>query len=177
MTSKRRLLLFAIFWMLPVLVPCTAYALSISVSYATADPGATDVAVTIDVDDATGIAGGDLTLTYDAVALTAKQASPTSLLTGALFTTNLTTAGEVKISLAGTSGITSGSGALITITFDVKSDATPGNYELKLTRAVFRNAQVQAPSRSPHSSPPENPSVPSSRGEYAESRPVLRRGP
>jgi len=128
-----------------LLLPTVAQALSVSVSNASAQPGATGVAVTINVDNATGIAGGDLTLTYSSAALTAKSAAGTSLLTSAGITLvpNLNTAGEVRMSLAGANGISSGSGALITITFEVNGTATPDDYELKLTRAVFRDDQAQ----------------------------------
>ncbi len=50
---------------------------------------------------------------------------------------NLSTPGQVKVALAGATGIPSGKGILFTITFTVKSDAKDGTYPLKFVKATF----------------------------------------
>jgi hypothetical protein len=92
------------------------------------------VTVPIAVDNALGIAGGELTVTYDANVLTAKQAKGTELLSGAGMTvvSNLTTGGQVKVSMAGAAGIKSGSGALVNVEFEIKSTAPVGSTALRL---------------------------------------------
>ena len=134
----RGILLFAL---LTLFLSHSASALSLSVGSATADPGQTGISIDVEVDDATGIAGGDLTLSYDADALKAVRAVASTMVAGAgiIAIPNLNTAGEVKISLAGAAGIPSGSGTLLTITFDALSNATPGEYALTLTRTALRD--------------------------------------
>ena len=100
--------------------------------------------ISVSVDDATGIAGGGLTLKYDPSVLRAIQVDPTDLIPRAIsFSTNLALSGEVKIAMAGSSAIPSGSGALLTVTFDVLDDATPGDFPLELIQAEFANDQTQ----------------------------------
>ena len=122
----------------------TAQALSVHVGDTSGTPGESDVVVYISVEDAAGLAGGDLTLTYDASALEAKGVTAGSLATTAGITAigNIATAGQVKISLAGATGITSDSGILVTIAFDVVSGATLGTSVLELTRAILLNEQA-----------------------------------
>ena len=124
--------------------PPSAPLRDVRVGDATAGPGATGVEVSIEVDDATGIAGMDLTLGYNADALTATQVRGTPLLasSGIILVPNLSTPGQVKVSLAGATGIPAGSGALVKVMFDVKASAAPGRYELSLTRVVFRNERA-----------------------------------
>ena len=107
---------------------------NLSVGNVTAAPGQAGVSVTIDVDSAEGIAGGALTLNYDPSVLTARSASATSLLSSAGMATvfDLNTPGEARFFIFGDLGIESGSGDLITVTFDVKSTAAAGSYALEL---------------------------------------------
>ena len=113
----------------------------ISVSDASAEPGQTGLIVPVAVDDAKGIAGGTLTLSFNANVLTPKKIEGARLVTdaGITVTSNLNFApGQVRASLAGTTGITSGSGALVTIIFDVKAGASAGTYDLGL-QATLRD--------------------------------------
>ncbi|OGG43596.1 MAG: hypothetical protein A3F84_24050 [Candidatus Handelsmanbacteria bacterium RIFCSPLOWO2_12_FULL_64_10] len=109
---------------------------TVSASDLIVDPGQAGVVVSIGVDDAKGIAGGNFTLTYPAEIVTAKQVKATELLTGFLVTPNTQTAGQVRVSLAGASGVVTGKGALITVTFDVKAGASPGSYDLGLEASL-----------------------------------------
>ena len=128
-----------------LLITGAVHAISVRVSDAEAEPGTEGVSIAIEADGAAGIAGGDLTLSYDAAALTATGVAAGDLLanSGIMLIPNLATVGEVRIVLAGTSGISSNSGALITVTFEVNADAAPGGYELTLTQAVFYDQQAQ----------------------------------
>jgi len=84
-----------------------------------------DVVVPANIDDATGIAGGDITLTYDKNILTAKDViSKNILLTNSMnISFNVVTLGKIIISFAGATGIKSGSGELFEVTFTVSADA------------------------------------------------------
>ena len=126
-----------------LLAPAAADARTVRVADASAPPGETGVAITVEVDDASGITGGDLTLTYDRTILTAKAVRASSLLTsnGITVVPNVATAGTVRISMAGVSGIPSGGGALLTIEFDVASGAAPGDYGMALTQITLRDVQ------------------------------------
>ena len=122
-----------------------AYALSLRVSDAAGAPGATDIAVNITVEGGVGVAGGDLTLTYNASVLTAKRATVGALAVSAGLTVagNTATPGQVKISMASATGISTGSGVLVIITFDVAPNAAPGTYRLELTRTDLFDEQVR----------------------------------
>jgi len=94
--------------------------------------------VPISVDDASGIASGEFTLSYDPNALTAKSVTPADLLTSAGITVNpnLAIPGQVNIPMSGASGITSGSGTLMTITFEIASNAPEGPTPLNLQASL-----------------------------------------
>ena len=128
-----------------VLLPWSTQALSVRIGDTTAEAGATAITVFIEVDNAVGIAGGDLTLIYEAAALTAKRVAPGSLAAASGLTVigNTASVGQVKIAMAGAIGIRSDSGVLTTIAFDVSPNAIPGTYSLELTRAIFLNEQAQ----------------------------------
>ncbi|MSS73107.1 MAG: choice-of-anchor D domain-containing protein [Candidatus Latescibacteria bacterium] len=113
---------------------------TVSAGKVTGSPGGT-VVVPISVDNAKGIAGGSLTLSYDANVLTPKKIEGSKLVTdaGITVTSNLNFApGQVRASLAGTTGIASGSGALVNVSFDIKSNAAAGAYPLTL-QATLRD--------------------------------------
>lgn len=113
--------------------------ISVSISDTTGYPGEKGV-VWISVSDATGIAGGDLTLTYDPNILTAGEVKGTSLAAGLLVVSNASTPGEVRISLAGATGLSGGSGSLLEVTFDVHDDAEAGRASpLRLTEVTLRD--------------------------------------
>jgi hypothetical protein len=128
-----------------VLVPWSTQALSVRIADTTAEAGASAITVSIEVDNALGIAGGDLTLIYDAAALTAKRVATGSLAAASGLTVigNTAGAGQVKIAMAGAIGLRSASGVLTTIAFDVSANAIPGTYSLELTRATFFNEQAR----------------------------------
>ncbi|MSS73373.1 MAG: T9SS type A sorting domain-containing protein [Candidatus Latescibacteria bacterium] len=94
--------------------------------------------VPISVSDARGIAGGDLTLNYDATVLTAVQVQAEGLLssTGIAVVSNLNTVGKVIVSMAGATGIASGSGALMGVSFEIKADAKEGVSPLSLQASL-----------------------------------------
>ena len=83
------------------------------------------IIVPINVDDAKGIAGGDITLTFDETILTAKEARPTALTQSLNLLPNIM-AGEVTVSMAGIKGIAEGSGAIAEIVFEVSAAAKSG---------------------------------------------------
>ncbi len=109
---------------------------AVSVEEVTAEPGQTGLDVAVLVDDAEGIAGGDLTLTYDSSVMTATDVVGTDLAAGITVVPNLDVPGEVKVSMAGATGIEAGSGALLTITFDVDAEAEPDTYTLGLVASL-----------------------------------------
>jgi hypothetical protein len=96
-------------------------------------PGATGVLVAIGVDDAAGIAGASLVLNYDTSGLIPKEVRATDLSTDFSVVSSLVIPGQVKIVLARARGISSGSGALVNVLFDVKAGAVPGRYVLTLS--------------------------------------------
>lgn len=111
----------------------------VSVSDTTAYPGKA-AAVFISVSDATGIAGGDLILTYDLDILTAQEVKGTALAAGLLVVSNVSAPGKVRISLAGAMGLTGGSGPLIEVLFEVSEDAEVGRTSsLRLTEVTLRD--------------------------------------
>jgi formylglycine-generating enzyme required for sulfatase activity len=119
-------------------------ALSLSVAGATGLRKGT-VTVPINAAGAQGMAGGELTLSYDTKFLTARQVKGTELVTNAGITviSNLTTAGQVKVSMAGAGGISAGRGALIIVDFEIKSTAPVGTTPLSLqAKLVDENGKV-----------------------------------
>lgn len=96
------------------------------------------VTVPVSVANAQGLAGGDLTLSYDVNALNPKQVTATDLLTkgGVTVVPNLAVKGQVKVSMAGAAGLASGSGPLIQVTFEVWSSARIGVTPLTLQAKV-----------------------------------------
>ncbi|MSS73372.1 MAG: hypothetical protein EXS64_18065 [Candidatus Latescibacteria bacterium] len=120
-------------------------ARTVLVSDLSVDPGQTGALVSVSVDSAGGIAGGDITLSYNADVLTAREVRPGSLLSpaGITLVSNISAAGQVIVSMAGARGIVSGSGALVTVAFDVKASAPPGTYGLEL-RGTLRDENGRA---------------------------------
>jgi hypothetical protein len=128
---KKLFLLFSITSILfigVVYIPYAHSATKVSVSDTSGMP-ASAVDVTINVDDATGIAGGDITLTYSLSVLTAKSVEKTTLTSDFTLVSNLIL-GQVKISMASATGIAQGSGAIIKIAFEVNAAATSGSTSL-----------------------------------------------
>jgi hypothetical protein len=120
--------------------------LQVTVGAGTGNPGSS-VTVSVSVNTAKGIAGGDLTLTYDSKLLAAKEVKAGDLLTsaGIAVIPNLTTPGQVKVAMAGATGISSGSGPLLQITFDVLAAVAPGTYELGLDAMLWDENGLSLP--------------------------------
>ena len=114
-------------------------------------PGQTGVVAPINVDNATGIAGVDVTLDFDPLILTATDVQLTTLTSGFSLVSNLTTPGRVVISMARSTGITSGSGALANVIFTVSSSITQGS-----TALTFQSASLFDENASPISVSTQN---------------------
>jgi len=114
-------------------------------------PGQTGVVAPINVDDATGIAGVDVTLDFDPLILTATDVQLTTLTSGFSLVSNLTTPGRVVISMARATGIASGSGALVNVIFTVSSSITQGS-----TALTFQSASLFDENASPISVSTQN---------------------
>ena len=91
------------------------------------------VTVPISIDDASGLAGADITVTYNSSILTVDQVKSTTLSAGINLVPNTNTPGKIILRMAG-SAITSGSGALVDMIFTVSSSIsedteTPVSFE------------------------------------------------
>jgi hypothetical protein len=113
-----------------LLLSASAYAIQVSAPDVTVEPGAT-ATIGIAVDAAKGIAGGDITLEYDAAFATVKEVRVTDLAKPIGPLSNATIAGKVKFAMASLSPLGAGAGDLFQIDFVVK--ATTGKMDLKLT--------------------------------------------
>jgi hypothetical protein len=126
------------------LAATTAFSAVTSVGNYTMGTNGT-ITVPVLISDATGVAGVDLTLRYNSGLL-----SPRSVTTGALTSDyymkyNTNVAGEVRISLARSTGLASGTGTLVNIAFDVSGAAQVGNTTpLTLTVANLFNQQAES---------------------------------
>jgi len=109
-----------------VLFAVSAGAVEMSIPSLSGEPGSA-VTVFVNVDEAKGIVGGDITLSYDDAILTAKEVRGTELIESLTVVPNTDLKSEVKIALAGAIGIGEGSGAIFEIDFDVKPDAPAGS--------------------------------------------------
>jgi len=129
-----------VFAALLFLVLCAnTYGVQVGVSELTAAPGS-EITVEITVDDVTGIAGGKIVLEYEVEVLTAKAVRKTALLGDILLVENLEVAGEVRVAMAGVSGLAGGSGAIVEVDFDVSADAFGGSsIPLTLSEATLFN--------------------------------------
>ena len=85
-----------------------------------------DIIIPININDATGLAGADITVTYDKKILTFKQAVNTELFNGNFAVNDVSSDSKVVIRMASMKGIEKGSGALINMTFTVKANTTIG---------------------------------------------------
>ena len=134
-------------------VPLKAQTATLTISDRAAILGVSDqqVAVAIAIDDPSGIAGGDLTLTYDATAITATSVMGAGQLMPPdhIVFSNVqmpAVPGEVRISFAGTVGLpasTEPSTPLFVLFFDVEQGAATGSYPLDLTNATLRDVGAQ----------------------------------
>jgi hypothetical protein len=122
-----------------------AYGIRVSVPGLSAEPGST-VTVEINVDDATGILGGDIGLEYDPAILEVEEVRALKPITDWLLASDIgleveevraakpitdwllawytAVEGKVTLAMAGTSGLAGGSGAILEVDFEVKADAS-----------------------------------------------------
>jgi len=116
-----------------------AYGIEVSVPDVMVDPGAS-VMVPINVDDATGIAVGDITLEYDTSIVAVKVAKPTSLSVplSPVIETNIV--GKITINMASANGLVGGNGALFEIEFEAK--AQRGVSPLVLSQVELSNKNL-----------------------------------
>ena len=120
------------------LVFCVSvYGVQLSVPEVTAEPGSM-ITVEIIIDDATGLASGDLVLWYDPAILEAKEVRTTDLTAGFLIASNLDVPGEITIAMAAFPGIAEGNGAILEVDFEVKADG-PDSTSLTLSDVVLFN--------------------------------------
>jgi hypothetical protein len=80
----------------------------------------------LNITDATGISSGDITIKYDPSILSVGDIKSTPLTTDMNLAPNTSVSGQIKIAMAGTKAIPSGSGSLIDMSFTVNSKATVG---------------------------------------------------
>lgn len=123
---KLKVLLILIF----LLISASSYAIQVSVPDITVEPGA-KVTIGIAVDNAKGIAGGDITLEYDPNFATLKEARATDLAKPLSPLSNIAIAGKVKFAMAALTPLGAGSGNLFEVDFEVKAGS--GTMALKLT--------------------------------------------
>ena len=97
----------------------------LSITSAEASPGTPTVAQ-LSIDDATGVASGDIIIKYDASVITVDEVTPTELLSDILLVPNIEVPGEIGLYMAGTTGLSEGSGALVEIALTVNADAEVG---------------------------------------------------
>ena len=108
----------------------TTTAVTLSITSIEVSPGA-KATVQISITDATGLASGDILVKYNADMVTVGGIESTDLISGINLISNKEVPGEIKLSMAGTDGITSGSGALIEIELTVNQDVKPGETTLE----------------------------------------------
>jgi hypothetical protein len=105
---------------------------SLVIPEVTAEPGES-VTVPINIDNASGLAGADITVTYNSSILTVDQVKSTTLSAGINLVPNTNTPGRIILRMAG-NAIVSGSGALVDMVFTVSSSIsedteTPVSFE------------------------------------------------
>ena len=97
----------------------------LSIPSATARSG-DSVSVVLEIDDASGIAGMDMQLSYDANRLIAEAVSTTPLTQTLSLISNLTEPGRITIAMAGAKGIVAGAGGFLVFAFRVAPDVPQG---------------------------------------------------
>ena len=107
-----------------------AYGIQVSVPVLTAEKGAI-VTVGISVDKTAGIAGGDITLEYDATIVTVKEVRVTDLAKPLSPLSNPNTAGKIKFVMAAVTALKEGSGDLFQIDFVINADKGVSPLNLK----------------------------------------------
>ncbi|MGA1841159.1 MAG: right-handed parallel beta-helix repeat-containing protein [bacterium] len=118
------------------------YPKLVSVVSAEGYPGETDVMIPITINDAVGVAGGDIILTYDPNVLTALDIIIAPLIQDFLTDYYIIEAeGRVVIAIANSTDIESGSGTMVEIIFDVSEEAVIGTkVPLVLEKVILNGA-------------------------------------
>jgi hypothetical protein len=98
---------------------------TLGLNSAEASPGS-QFTTQLNINDATGVSSGDITIKYDPNILSVGDTKTTPLTSGMTLITNTSVLGQIKIAMAGASAIPSGSGSLIGITFTVNPKASAG---------------------------------------------------
>lgn len=112
-------------------------SLVLSVADIAATPGST-ISLFLSVDEAAGIAIGELTLAYDATSLTPVSVGTTELTAGFTLVDTVKTPGKLGVSLVNTTAISEGSGDLLEVAFKVSGDAPMGQISgLTLEEVAF----------------------------------------
>jgi len=107
-----------------------AYGVEMSASVLTAEKGAI-VTASISVDKTVGIAGGDITLEYDATIVTVKEVRVTDLAKPLSALSNPNTVGKIKFAMAAVTALKEGSGDLFQIDFVINADKGVSPLSLK----------------------------------------------
>jgi adhesin/invasin len=102
------------------------------------------ITVPINISDAAGVSGADITVAYDANVLTATEGRKTALSSAMNLETNIGIPEQVILSMASTEPIASGSGALVEMVFTISANAE-ADTETPLTfaDAELYDAQLQ----------------------------------
>jgi hypothetical protein len=106
---------------------------TVSASTASGYPG-DEVQIDISIDDWTGVAGGDIALTYDDTKLSVVSAQKATAF-GLNVIINTATSGTIVVTMAGYPGLPSGSGAVVNIIFQIADDAPAGSTPLTFDEA------------------------------------------
>ncbi|HIE28892.1 TPA: hypothetical protein EYP66_16580, partial [Candidatus Poribacteria bacterium] len=105
-----------------ILLGVNAHGIQMSLPEISVDQGA-NITVAINVDDATGIAGGEIVLEYDPSILVAVEVRATDLAKSLTLIANIGVKGKVVAAMAGATGLKEGSGAMLEVDFEVRADA------------------------------------------------------
>ncbi|MFQ6043364.1 MAG: cohesin domain-containing protein, partial [Candidatus Poribacteria bacterium] len=105
-----------------ILLGVNAHGIQMSLPEISADQG-DNITVAINVDDATGIAGGEIALEYDPSILVAVEVRATNLAKSLTLIANTGVEGKIIAAMAGATGLKEGSGAMLEVDFEVRADA------------------------------------------------------
>lgn len=106
---------------------------------ATTGTGGSSVSIPINIDDASNIAGMDFTVSFDNTVLTPKDpAAETTTLTNGFTLSSNTGTGQIIISLAKSTAISSGNGSLVNMLFTVNSSVQSNTS----TNLIFTNCKL-----------------------------------
>jgi PKD repeat protein len=128
----------------PAIVQINVYSDSTRIVSVPDDSASVDASfiLPIQINDVSGIAGAEFRLDYDPTILEATNVSATNLISGFTLTDTIS-AGSVAISMARATGLASGSGDFVNITFHVSSDAIAGQTsELTLDQVSLYDADT-----------------------------------